>query len=125
MKQWLSLVLVLLGTAAPAQIDQPTVDGVGAILRTLDRINGQVQDYDVAVGSSIEHAKITLTVNECRYPSNALNSDAFVHLLISSNLSEATLFEGWMIASSPALSAMEHPRYDVWVLRCIAAPSVE
>ncbi|MEO0381372.1 MAG: DUF2155 domain-containing protein, partial [Pseudomonadota bacterium] len=24
----------------------------------------------------------------------------------------------WMIASAPALSAMEHARYDVWVMRC-------
>jgi hypothetical protein len=24
-----------------------------------------------------------------------------------------------MIASSPAISALDHPRYDVWVLRCI------
>ncbi|MGB0800115.1 MAG: DUF2155 domain-containing protein, partial [Planktomarina sp.] len=25
---------------------------------------------------------------------------------------------GWMVASSPALNALEHPRYDIWVLRC-------
>jgi len=29
------------------------------------------------------------------------------------------VFKGWMIASSPALNALDHPRYDVWVLRCI------
>ncbi|MBF0307776.1 MAG: DUF2155 domain-containing protein, partial [Alphaproteobacteria bacterium] len=28
------------------------------------------------------------------------------------------LFRGWMFASSPALSAMEHPVYDIWVLDC-------
>jgi hypothetical protein len=29
------------------------------------------------------------------------------------------VFSGWMVASSPALSALDHPRYDVWVLNCI------
>ncbi|MEM8579848.1 MAG: DUF2155 domain-containing protein, partial [Pseudomonadota bacterium] len=29
-----------------------------------------------------------------------------------------TLFEGWMLASSPALMALDHPRYDVWVTAC-------
>ena len=29
-----------------------------------------------------------------------------------------TLFSGWMFASSPALSALEHPVYDVWVIDC-------
>lgn len=28
------------------------------------------------------------------------------------------LFSGWMFASSPGLSALEHPVYDVWVIRC-------
>ena len=28
-------------------------------------------------------------------------------------------FKGWMFASSPALAAMEHPVYDVWVVDCI------
>jgi hypothetical protein len=28
------------------------------------------------------------------------------------------LFHGWMFASSPALNALEHPVYDVWVLEC-------
>ena len=27
-------------------------------------------------------------------------------------------FSGWMIASTPALSAMDHSRYDIWVMRC-------
>ena len=29
------------------------------------------------------------------------------------------IFSGWMFASSPALSAMNHPVYDVWVIDCI------
>ena len=29
-----------------------------------------------------------------------------------------TVFSGWMFASSPALSALEHPVYDVWVVDC-------
>ena len=31
---------------------------------------------------------------------------------------EELLFSGWMFASSPGLSALEHPVYDVWVIRC-------
>ena len=28
------------------------------------------------------------------------------------------IFRGWMFASSPALNALEHPVYDVWVIDC-------
>ncbi len=34
---------------------------------------------------------------------------------------DGTLFSGWMLASAPALNAMDHPRYDVWALRCITS----
>ena len=28
------------------------------------------------------------------------------------------VFSGWMFASSPALNALEHPVYDIWVIDC-------
>jgi hypothetical protein len=31
---------------------------------------------------------------------------------------KALAFSGWMFASTPALSALEHPVYDVWVIDC-------
>ncbi len=35
-----------------------------------------------------------------------------------SALPENMIFSGWMFASSPALSALQHPVYDVWVIDC-------
>jgi hypothetical protein len=32
------------------------------------------------------------------------------------------VFRGWMFASAPAVSAMDHPVYDIWVVDCRAAP---
>jgi hypothetical protein len=34
-----------------------------------------------------------------------------------------SIFRGWMFASSPALNALEHPVYDVWVLDCVNSAS--
>ena len=39
-------------------------------------------------------------------------------MVITDRNSGATLFDGWMVASSPALSALDDARYDVWVLGC-------
>ncbi|MGB2533926.1 MAG: DUF2155 domain-containing protein [Candidatus Puniceispirillum sp.] len=30
------------------------------------------------------------------------------------------VFAGWMFSSSPAVSAMEHPVYDITLLKCLA-----
>ena len=45
-------------------------------------------------------------------------SNAFAHLDIADRRSGKTEFSGWMVAASPALSALDDPRYDVWLLRC-------
>ena len=49
------------------------------------------------------------------------DSDAFAQLTITDTKSRSALFTGWMIASSPALSALDDARYDVWVMACKTA----
>lgn len=90
-----------------------------AMLRGLDKISGLVTDIRAEVGVSATYERLTITVTECREPPADEPSDAFALMEISdSKLDGATVFSGWMFASSPALSAMDHQRYDVWVLSC-------
>ena len=46
-------------------------------------------------------------------------AEAYAYLVIRDMARGRDMFSGWMLASSPALNALEHPRYDVWVVRCI------
>jgi len=55
---------------------------------------------------------------DCRYPAGNPSGNAYAALEVSEAGKAGTLFSGWMIASAPALSALEHSRYDVWVIRC-------
>ncbi|NKX43901.1 DUF2155 domain-containing protein [Roseibacterium sp. KMU-115] len=80
---------------------------------------GRPTDVEMAVGETVMFGRIAIHAIECRFPTEDPSSDAYAHLEILDQ-GGAPLFDGWMIASSPALSALEHPRYDVWVLRCTA-----
>jgi hypothetical protein len=95
-------IMSLLATAAAADV----VSARGGVLRMLDKMTGVVEDHDLARGQSLD----------CRYPSDLPTGEAFARVSISE--ADQMLFQGWMIASSPALSALDNPRYDVWVLRC-------
>ena len=95
-----------------------TENGYGASLRMLDFLSGKVDELEMLSGESIERGFLTLKLVECRFPVGNPNSDAFARLVISDERDDAPRFDGWMVASSPALSALEHPRYDVWVIRC-------
>ncbi len=101
----------------------------GAQVRVLDKLTGQLSDVDLATGESQNFGKLTVQVNECRYPADNQTAEAEVHLTVLDSAVAEPVFRGWMIASSPALSALDHPRYDVWVMRCdvpqLALPEVE
>lgn len=119
MIRFLAVFLALaLPTLALAQSNVKTKDGAMVQLRALDTITGLVEDIELAVGDTTVYERLMISVKECRYPSGNINSDAFAYLVIRDVRETLPAFEGWMIASSPALSALEHPRYDVWVLRC-------
>ena len=101
-----------------AGMAQDVAIGTGAVLRGLDKLNATSVDMDLANGERTQLGKLTVTLRECRYPAGDAAGDAFAFLTIEDSNRNDPVFEGWMIASSPALNAMEHPRYDVWVLRC-------
>lgn len=90
----------------------------GVVLRALDKLNGEVRDVALTQGETKAYGRIQITLGECRYPSDNPSGDAYAYVVVREAGLEAPAFAGWMIASSPALNAMEHPRYDVWVLRC-------
>lgn len=96
-------------------------DGTGGALRVLDKIDGRVTDLELRDGETAEVGTISVTLGECRYPADNPSGDAYALLSIRNTRDDAAVFEGWMIASAPALNALDHPRYDVWALRCLGA----
>ncbi len=120
-------ICVLCLVASPVMAE--TTVAPGGVLRWLDKLSGDTEDLALAAGQVVERGQLTIKLDECRYPANDPASNAFAHLTIMDNRAQALAFDGWMIASSPALSAMDHARYDVWVLQCDipggAAPAVD
>lgn len=104
-----------------AGIATRTGQGTGAVLRTLDKVSGEVIDVEMAVGQTMAYGVLQVTLHECRYPSNNREGDAFGLIQVVDARQVKELFAGWMIASSPALNALEHRRYDVWLLNCLTA----
>ncbi len=93
----------------------------GALLRGLDRVSGALTDLEIFNGGAGRLGPLEVALGECRYPVGNPSGDAYAYLTIRSETGGTPLFRGWMIASSPALNAMDHRRYDVWVLRCITS----
>ncbi len=100
---------------------QDATTAVGGTLRVLDKITGRTQDLEFGNGESKQVGLLAVTMTECRYPSGNRSGDAYTLLTIVYNNEADPVFRGWMIASAPALNALDHPRYDVWALRCTSS----
>ena len=109
---------VLLLTAMPAMAQVEASSATGGTVRVLDKITGETTDIRMSRGQTTLFGKLSIVMGDCRYPTNNPNSDAFGWLEIRDDSMQEAAFSGWMFASSPALNALEHPRYDVWLLRC-------
>ena len=119
MKRLAICLCLLAGTGAA----QDVADAPGAKLRLLDKLTGKVTDLDLSKGQSQTIGRLTVQMDGCRYYPDSPAAEAFAHLTILDSNVPDPVFNGWMTASSPALSALDNARYDVWVLRC-AVPDV-
>jgi len=92
-----------------------------AELEGLDKITARVWTFEVPVGHAIRFGTLEIVALACREtpPEERPESAAFLEVVDHRTDGEpAALFRGWMFASNPALSALEHPVYDVWVKDC-------
>jgi hypothetical protein len=112
--------LVFAAPMAPAAPD--TMEArLGAKLRVLDKITARTSTIDVKLDQTVSFAALRITLRACREnpPTEAPESAAFLEIAEQTPEGDRKAFSGWMFASSPALSAMEHAVYDVWVLSCL------
>lgn len=92
-------------------------------LQALDKSTARTLTFEAKVGTTIEYGSLFIKVQSCRKsePLDKPESAAFLQIWevpLNATKSEWA-FSGWMFASSPALSAMDHAVYDVWVLDCL------
>ena len=139
MKLPLIFIILLLTTLLPsfAQAQQLPVDGTGklsqavspapapeqitAMLQGLDKITARVTRIAAPLGEVVRFGTLEIIVRRCHKRPPTETPETTVYLEIRERRRGETavdLFAGWMFASSPAASSMEHPVYDVWVVDC-------
>ena len=116
MRHWALAALIC--RPLPAMAQEAVTIGTGAVLRGLDKVSGETTDMVLTPGAQAALGRITVELAQCRCPRNDPAGDACAFVTVRTEGQDEPVFSGWMIASSPALNALDHPRYDVWVLRC-------
>ena len=125
MGRWLTLLgafFLIAPAAAQEAATEVAVAAPGtAVLPGLDKITARISTFEAPLDQAVRFGSLEIIARACdkRPPEEPPESAAFLDIVDVRPDSEAQpLFTGWMFASSPALSAVEHPVYDVWVLDC-------
>ena len=114
-------LLMLSGTAAAVPVPAQMVDRPVARVQSLDKVTARTSTFDIAVGETKAFGNLRITLRSCKEnpPMETPESAAFFEVVeIKQDSNAEPVFTGWMFSSSPALSAIEHPIYDLWVLSC-------
>jgi len=99
-----------------SQAETPVV-----VLSALDKITTQLSTIEIRLTETVHFGTLEITMRHCRSnpPEETPESIAFLEIVdVGHNQQRKQVFTGWMFASSPALSPLEHPVYDVWVKSC-------
>lgn len=102
--------------AAAKEIDTNT-----AQMQAMDKITGKVSLIEVPVNGNVQFGSFSIVVRACktRPPEETPENFAFVDVVDDYNSAKpVNIFRGWMMSSTPALNPVEHPIYDVWLLKC-------
>ena len=125
MRGALALAVLLCGpTGAFAAMTPAPV----AVMQGLDKVTARVSQFDAPVGETVHFGTLSVVVRDCEKsaPEDRPENAAFVEIYENRPAEQGVRrFSGWMFSSSPALSALEHPIYDVDLLECkgAAAPA--
>ncbi len=116
----LSLLAVAVGLAASsARAEEPT-----AVLQALDKVTARISVLQVPVDGTVSFGTLSITARACHKapPEEPPENAAFLEIVeVRRDEPSRVLFSGWMFSSSPGLSTLEHPVYDVWVVDCVSA----
>ena len=118
----LSCLIFLVALFATCSLKAENIAKNTARMQAMDKITGRVSEIDIPVNGKMDFGSFSVVVRSCQTRSAEEIPDNFAFVDVADkDLSgnQSNIFKGWMISSSPATSAVEHPIYDVWLIKCL------
>ena len=91
-----------------------------ANFKLLDKISNKIDEKSIKVNESDSIGTLDIKVYSCfTEPPNEIPED-YVLIDVKDNFQneQESIYIGWMISSSPDVTPLEHPIYDLWLLGC-------
>ncbi len=96
------------------------ISGNSATLKLLDKTTNKVYEKIIDIDSKIDWFTLNIKIYTCFLTPPEEIPEDYVLLEVKNNLEEndTYIYRGWMISSSPDVTPLEHPIYDLWLIKC-------
>lgn len=117
-----SLLYTALFCAISSVASTAEISTNAALMQAMDKVTGRVNKITVPVNSKVSYGDFSLVLRACkkRPAEETPENFAFIDVTDKSfGKDEYNIFRGWVLSSTPGISAIEHPIYDIWLLECV------
>lgn len=120
---WLPLAsgFALLIGAMPGNSQGARIENTTAVFSALDKVTARISKIEIPLNGTVRFGSLKVTPRVCfsRPATERPKTTSFVEIMeVQLDGKEQKIFSGWMFAESPALNAVEHPVFDVWLSDC-------
>ena len=104
----------------PLTVSAETIEKKYASFKLLNKTTNKVSTKDILVGSKISWETLNIEVLYCgSTPPTEIPEDyVLIDVYDTINNENTNIYKGWMISSSPDVTPLENPIYDLWLVDC-------
>ena len=114
------LIRVTIFFLLPLTVSAETIEKKYASFKLLNKTTNKVSTKDILVSSKISWETLKIEVLYCgSTPPTAIPEDyVLIDVYDTINNENTNIYKGWMISSSPDVTPLENPIYDLWLVDC-------
>ena len=105
----------------PLTVSAETIEKKYASFKLLNKTTNKVSTKDILVSSKISWETLNIEVLYCgSTPPTEIPEDyVLIDVYDTINNENTNIYRGWMISSSPDVTSLQNPIYDLWLVDCI------
>ena len=104
----------------PLTVSAETIEKKYASFKLLNKTTNKVSTKEILVSSKISWETLNIEVLYCgSTPPTEIPEDyVLIDVYDTINNENINIYKGWMISSSPDVTPLENPIYDLWLVDC-------
>ena len=102
-------------------VSSETIEKKYASFKLLNKTTNKVSEKEILVNSKMTWETLNIEVLYCAStpPTEIPEDYVLIDVFDTINKENINIYRGWMISSSPDVTPLENPIYDLWLVDCI------